>query len=336
MNPGKRSRAPRVPSPEEETSGTIVLTPVPPFDFPLSAAIFSGGDPQIRSFSGGEFRQVLRVRDTLLLATVTGSGTVDHPVVHLRLAPGPGNERLAREAGDLIRRIFNLDLDISPFPAAVRGDPVMSALALRLRGLKPPRTPSVFEALVDSVTEQQISLTAARSIERRIIRAFGDTLAWDGRKYYAFPTPFRLAEASPGELRACGLSGKKAEYIQGISVQIRDGLLDLEDHGPDEDTRAIVAGLTGIRGVGVWTAELTVLRGLSRLDAIPADDLGIRRSISAFYSKETRIDTDEARRIADGWGAWKGLAAFYLLVAEWHGIPGPAGAGIVKGDRAPS
>jgi DNA-3-methyladenine glycosylase II len=305
---------------------TLELSPVPPFDFPLSAAIFSGGDPQIRAFSGGEFRQVLRVRDQLLLATVTGSGTVDHPEVHLRLVPRPGDERVARGAGEVIRRIFNLDLDISPFPAAVRGDPVMSALAERLRGLKPPRTPSVFEALVDSITEQQISLTAARSIERRIIRAFGDILAWDGSEYFAFPTPARLADASLEDLRACGLSGKKAEYIQGIAVQIRDGLLDLENHGPEERTQAIVLGLTGIRGVGLWTAELAVLRGLSRLDAIPADDLGIRRSISAFYSKEARIDTAEARRIAEVWGPWKGLAAFYLLVAEWQGIgiPGPA------------
>jgi DNA-3-methyladenine glycosylase II len=70
----------------------------------------------------------------------------------------------------------------------------------------------------------------------------------------------------------------------------------------------------------LWTAELAVLRGLSRLDAIPADDLGIRRLISRYYSKTSRIDTGEARRIAEAWGAWKGLAAYYLLVAEQVGI----------------
>jgi len=105
------------------TSGpatTIRLTPVPPFDFALSAAIFSGGDPQIRSFSDGTFRQVLRIGDDLLLATVTGSGTVDRPVVSLRLDPGPVDGRVAREAADLIVKIFNLDLDITPFAGAVR------------------------------------------------------------------------------------------------------------------------------------------------------------------------------------------------------------------------
>jgi DNA-3-methyladenine glycosylase II len=266
------------------------------------------------------FRQVLRVGDSLFLVTVTASGSVDRPVVHVRLEPEPAGGKEAREAGETVEKIFNLGLDLSPFPVAVSGDPVMFALARRLRGLKPPRTPSVFEALVDSVIEQQISLAAAHGIERRVIRAFGDSLAWQGEEYYAFPTPARLADALPGDLRACGLSGRKAEYIIGIAGRVRDGTLDLEGHGPGEDTGAIIRELVGIRGVGLWTAELTVLRGLSRLDALPADDLGIRRSIAAFYAAGSRIDAAGARRIAGRWGAWKGLAAYYLMVAGMLGI----------------
>jgi DNA-3-methyladenine glycosylase II len=222
--------------------------------------------------------------------------------------------------GKAVTSLFNLDLDLSLFTKAVRDDPVMSALAARLRGLKSPRTATVFEALTDSIIEQQISLAAAHSIEKRVVRALGDTLEIGGETYYAFPTPARLAEATPEELRACGLSMKKAEYIIGIARRIRDGDLDLENYGPGKDTETIVGELSSLRGVGLWTAELAVLRGLSRLDAIPADDLGIRRSISRYYSKTSRIDTGEARRIAEAWGAWKGLAAYYLLVAEQVGI----------------
>jgi DNA-3-methyladenine glycosylase II len=297
-----------------------MLSPVPPFDFPLSASIFFGGDPQIRSYADGAFRQVIRVRGDLLLATVTSSGTVDEPGVRLRIDPGGIPGEVIREAGRIISTIFNLDLDLSLFVRAVRSDPVMSALARRLRGLKPPRTPTVFEALVDSIAEQQISLTAARSIEMRVIQTFGDTLGLEGRVYHAFPSPESLADATLGELRACGLSGKKAEYIQGIARQVRGGSLDLENHGPEEETQAIIRELTSIRGVGPWTAELAVLRGLSRLDAIPADDLGIRRSISLYYWRGSRIDTAEARQIAGAWGSWKGLAAYYLIVAERVGI----------------
>ncbi|MDD1670317.1 MAG: DNA-3-methyladenine glycosylase [Methanomicrobiales archaeon] len=222
--------------------------------------------------------------------------------------------------GQTVTTLFNLNLDLSLFMKAVRDDPVMSALARRLRGLKLPRTATVFEALVDSIIEQQISLAAAHSIERRVVRTFGDTLELEGNVYYAFPSPERLADATLEELKACGLSGKKAEYITGIARRVRDRILDIENHGSEEDIQAIIRELTAIRGVGLWTAELAALRGLSRLDAIPADDLGIRRSISHYYAKTSRVDTGEARRIAEAWGEWKGLAAYYLLVAERLGI----------------
>ena len=297
-----------------------MLQPVPPFDFDLSASIFSGGDPDIRSYRGGAFRQAVRVKDRLVLIIVTSEGTVDLPRVKVEFQPCPIPAGVLKDLGLAVTTLFNLNLDLSLFIAAVRDDPVMSAIAARLRGLKPPRTATVFEALVDSIIEQQISLTAAHSIEKGVTRTFGDILEIGGGRYYAFPTPGRLADASPEELSACGLSLKKAEYITGIARRIRDRDLDLENHGPGEDTESIIRELTTIRGVGLWTAELAALRGLSRLDAIPADDLGIRRSISHYYSKTSRIDTDEARRIAEVWGEWKGLAAFYLLVAERLGI----------------
>ncbi|HMA06001.1 MAG TPA: DNA-3-methyladenine glycosylase [Methanomicrobiales archaeon] len=296
---------------------------MPPFDFDLSASIFSEGDPDIRSYRDGTFRQVLRLGGRLVLVDVTAGGTVDRPQVGVEVRPGPIPPGIRKVAGETVSRLFNLDLDLSPFEREVGADPVMSAMSQRLRGLKPPRTATVFEALIDSITEQQISLTAAHSIERRIVRTFGGTLEVEGHAYFAFPSPERLADASLEELRICGLSGKKAEYINGIARRVREGTLDLENHEPGEETADIIRDLTAIRGVGVWTAELAALRGLSRLDAIPADDLGIRRAISRYYSRESRIDTTEARRIAEAWGRWRGLAAYYLIVAERRGIEVP-------------
>ena len=90
-----------------------------------------------------------------------------------------------------------------------------------------PSTATVFEALIDSIIEQQISLKAAWSMQRRLIEAFGDTLSLQGRTYFAFPVPEKLAAASIEQLRACGLSGRKAEYVQGVAELVADGL-DLE------------------------------------------------------------------------------------------------------------
>jgi DNA-3-methyladenine glycosylase II len=304
----------------EGEEGTIFLDPVPPFDFHLSASIFAEGNPEIRSFAEGAFRQLLRVQGQLVLVTVRSEGTVDCPRLLVRVEPGPLRPGLPGAAGQAVSRLFSLDLDLSLFGRAVRADPVMSALARHLRGLKPPKTATLFEALLDSIIEQQISLSAAHSIEGRFTRTFGDTLGLDGRTYYAFPTPERLAAARLDEIRGCGLSQRKAEYIAGIARMVSGEELDLEHPGPEEETGALIRELTGLRGVGVWTAELALLRGLSRLDAIPADDLGIRRAMSRYYARTSRIDTAEARLIAEGWGEWRGLAAYYLLVAERRGI----------------
>jgi DNA-3-methyladenine glycosylase II len=87
-----------------------------------------------------------------------------------------------------------------------------------------------------------------------------------------------------------------------------------------QDPQAIIAELDEIKGIGVWTAELTMLRGMQRLDALPADDFGIRRVISTYYRGGVPIKAAEAREIAEAWGKWKGLAAFYLIIAEVKGI----------------
>jgi DNA-3-methyladenine glycosylase II len=113
---------------------------------------------------------------------------------------------------------------------------------------------------------------------------------------------------------------RKAEYIQNAAKLIANGNLDLEAMKNEENPQRIIAELDEIRGIGVWTAELTMLRGMQRLDALPADGFGIRRVISRYYCGGKALKSAEAREIAKSWGRWKGLAAFYLIIAEVKGI----------------
>ena len=84
---------------------------------------------------------------------------------------------------------------------------------------------------------------------------------------------------------------------------------DLETIKTSKKADEIVEELDKIGGVGIWTAELTMLRGMNRLEALPADDLGLRRTISNYYFDGKSIKSAEARKIAENWGEWKGLAA---------------------------
>ncbi len=304
----------------------LKIEPLPPFDLDLSARLFSEGDGRIRKYEGGAYWQVLRLGERLALATVRSLGRVEEPLLSLELLAKDeisGPEKTA--AKDLINKIFNLQLDLRPFYETVKGDEVMSRLTKALRGLRSPSTASVFEALVDSIVEQQISLYAAWSVQRRLTEAFGEVLSIGERKYYAFPLPERLAPATIEELRACGLSGRKAEYIRDASRLVAEGL-NLEGLAARGDEE-IIEELTRIRGVGVWTAELTMVRGMQKLDAVPADDLGIRRAISHYYCDDRKISGMEARRTAERWNGWRGLASFYIIMAERLGIDNPLKGG---------
>lgn len=296
----------------------LKIKPAAPFDLDLSARIFSDGDERFRRYEAGEYWQVIRLGERLALITLRSMGTVDAPELSVHLEPGEFSNDEVNMAKETVVRLFNLDLDLLPFYKAVRDDKVMSALTERLRGLHSPTTQTVFEALVDSIIEQQISLNVAWSLERRVIETFGDVLQVNDKAYYAFPRPVTLAVASVEQLRNCGLSMRKAEYIRDSAKLIADGL-DLESLR-DYDDNSIIEELSRIRGVGVWTAELTMIRGMQRLDAIPADDLGLRRCISHYYCGDRKITGSEARKIAEKWKGWRGLASFYLIMAERLGI----------------
>jgi DNA-3-methyladenine glycosylase II len=293
----------------------ITLEPLPPFDLNLSARLFSEGDSRIRRYEAGAYWQVLRLGKRLALATVRSLGTVEEPRLSLELlAEGGISGPKETAAKDLVCKIFNLKLDLRPFYDAVKGDPVMYRLTQALRGLKSPSTASAFEALIDSIVEQQISLNVAWSVQRRLTERFGDLLIIGEKKYYAFPLPEKLAMATIDDLRACGLSGRKAEYIRDASRLVASGL-DLEGLANRREGE-IIEELTRIRGVGIWTAELTMVRGMQKLDSIPADDLGIRRAISHYYYDDRKISGMEARRTAERWKGWRGLASFYIIMAE--------------------
>jgi DNA-3-methyladenine glycosylase II len=299
----------------------IVVAALPPFSFDLSSEIFSNGDRQIRRSENGRFRQVIRVNGKLFLATVEAAGTVDKPKVHVELKSD--SEITAEDkktASEAVNALFSLDVDLKPFYETVKNDQVMAAVTRKLWGLKSPTTSTVFEALVDAIVEQQISIKVAHTIEARITKKFGAVLDLEGDVYYVHPTPQRLAAVSTEELRQCGLSFRKAEYIKGAATLIAEGKLDLENFRSYESSEQIIKELDAVRGIGVWTAEFTMLRGMQRLEALPADDLGLRRVISRYYRDGKIVQSSEARRIAENWGNWKGLAAYYLVMADTKDI----------------
>jgi DNA-3-methyladenine glycosylase II len=300
---------------------TFTLSPLAPFNLALSAQIFTGLNRQVRSYVDGVYSQVLNVDGKLVLAKITQQGTTQKPQLTIELTSNqPLTEKTTTSAQKTIEYIFNLNLDLNEFYRHTQNDPAMHKITSSLCGFKYPTTPTAFESLLDSIVEQQISIKIARTIEERLAQKFGDRLELDGECFYASPTSHNIEAASINDIKSCGLSQRKAEYLYGAAHRIVNGELDLEGMKTNPNIDAIIAELDAIKGIGVWTAELTLFRGMQRLEVLPADDFGIRRVISNYYCGGRAIKEPEAREIGKAWDKWRGLAAFYLLSAEFNGV----------------
>ncbi len=264
------------------------------------------------------YQIALRVGDLPVLFSVMERGSTDRPDIRMRVqTTDPLTSAEVREAKNLAETILNLTLDLNRFYQVVQTDPVLRPLSVSLRGLKPRRISSVFEALVRSIIEQQISLVAAHHIQDNVIQAYGTRLSFGDGLWYIFPTAEDLARTTEEDLRACGLSRSKASYIHTIARDIVEGSVSVDNLIKEQDPAAIHSRLMEMKGVGDWTAEMVMLRGMGRYDVFPATDLGLRRILSHFYqNKEEPMDPESARRQAESWGPWKGLAGFYLIAAE--------------------
>ena len=246
-----------------------------------------------------------------LQVTVTQSAPPPMPVLDVEVH-GPHVLRHDEAAiRVLLEKMLGLNIDLTGFYQCAATDPRLAAFAGRFLGGKPPRLPSVFEALVNGISCQQLSLTVGITLLNRLCAAYG--LAIEGQ--HAFPRPVDLCNATVTDLRAMGYSTRKAENILGLAQALVGGELELEALNAVDDATA-EARLLELAGVGRWTAQYVLLRGLGRLDIFPADDVGSQAKLQRWFELETRPDYAGMHQILDRWAPYRGLLYFYLLLDQ--------------------
>jgi DNA-3-methyladenine glycosylase II len=218
------------------------------------------------------------------------------------------NERIRASA--IVRRILGVEQELSRFYSAARDIPWLWPLAVRMRGVKPPRYPTLWEACVNAIVFQQVSLSAASSITRRVIMALGLPLKRGNIVLHAFPSAdrFRVADDI---LRAAGLSTNKLATLRRVADALLSGSLDVAmlEERPSPDAAEI---LCGIKGIGPWTATVILLRGLGRLDVFPMRDSSVARNL-AFVAGAATVDVD---RVLNELGGQRGMLYYHLLLAR--------------------
>ena len=180
-----------------------------------------------------------------------------------------------------------------------RRDPVMGAIMRRHRGVHMTARGEPFMTLARAICGQQISVKAAQSVWNRVVACCAEV------------TPENVLARKRTQLRACGLSDRKTEYIADLAQHFADGKIHARDwpHMSDEE---IIAELTDVRGVGRWTAEMFLMFNLLRPDVFPLGDLGLQKGIRLAYFNDRKTSLKKMKKLGETWRPWRSVATWYL------------------------
>ena len=214
-------------------------------------------------------------------------------------------------AAAITRRVFGLDIDTGPLLSDVAADSRFLSVAQRFAGLRPVQIADPFETVIWAILGQQINVRFAATLKQALVMQFGAEVKGFGRSMRLFPEPEQLAALDhERDLRPLQFSRQKSEYSILVAWALVDGTLDL-DGLRSNSSDAVIAVLTGIKGIGRWTAEYVAMRGLGFPDVIPAGDGGLKRIIGREYGFNRLATETEVRAIAESWRPWRSFAAFY-------------------------
>jgi DNA-3-methyladenine glycosylase II len=163
---------------------------------------------------------------------------------------------------------------------------------------------AAFSALVETIVSQQLSTRVADVIFGRVC-----ALCHDGNG--GGLSPERVLALDPTQLRAAGLSGAKAKYVQELAGKVTDGTIVLDDLAalPDEDVTRV---LSQVKGIGPWSTHMFLIFRLHRPDIWPIGDLAIVRALQRYHGFRKAPPLKKLEKLGDGWRPYRSLAAWYL------------------------
>jgi DNA-3-methyladenine glycosylase II len=292
------------------------MTPIPPFRLDLTAwALRRRPENAIDRWDGRTYRRGLIVASQALEVAVRQNGGPEAPQLEVDVTGPRLTVRHEESARALLERMLGVHKDLEPFYKLASHDRRLQPLVEEFRGLKPPQFPTVFEAVVNGIACQQLSLLVGILLLSRLAHRVGLVSKTTNDAEHAFPGPTDFSGVKLESLKPLGFSANKAQVLIDISSAIRDRRLNLESLA-ELDNQVAIERLVELKGVGRWTAEYVLLRGLGRLDIFPGDDVGARKKLAHFLGKKEPLDYDGVRRAVGGWQPYTGLIYFHLLLAR--------------------
>ena len=288
------------------------LAAAPPFRLDLTVwALRRRRDNAIDRWDGETYRRVLPLADGLVEFAVRQAGSAERARIEVCLR-GPNVRASTKpQVARALERLLGLRIDMTDFYRFAASQRRLGRLAARFRGMKPPRFPTVFEALVNAIACQQVTLSLGILLLNKLAVRCAPSLDEGGAN--AFPRPVDLANRRVEDFRRLGFSRQKGRAMIELASSLALGPADLEALAGETDETAIEQ-LLALRGIGRWSAEYALLRGLGRTHIFPGDDVGARNRLQKLLELPQQLDYAAVERRLRRWRPYAGLVYFHLLL----------------------
>ncbi|MCE4600994.1 MAG: hypothetical protein F7C38_05455 [Desulfurococcales archaeon] len=294
---------------------TFTYMPKPPYWFTGHLERFSLPNrplPWIYDWGEKSCRRLIGYREALVPVKVYFRGEPWMPSVKTVIWSRSAEQ--ARGLNEALLECIRARFDYREFLAVLDGWPRLRVLAEKYPGLRPGRTMSLYEALVDSVVKQRIALRMALRVQSRLVSRYGAKLVMKDEVFYSFPLPEALASSKVEDLYGLGLTRMKARALREIALAEVEGRLPSVGEVV-RDPQGNIEELTGLYGVGRWTAELSIAMVHPRFPVGPASDLAVSRGLERLLG--LKLSEARLRELLEDLGDYLGLI-MYLAAYDYE------------------
>lgn len=253
-------------------------------------------------------KKALVIHDEIILIKI-----VERPgFLEIMVLSGENNATIREYLVGFIVEWFDINRDIQPFYDHLANDPYLAYMCEAFGGLRLMGIEDLFEALCWSVIGQQINLSFAYRLKRRIVERYGRFVSFENEVFFTFPGYQVLALAEPEDLKAMQFSQKKAEYVIGLAKAFSSGALSKQRVADLPDFPSRQKLLMSYKGVGLWTANYALMKSLRESEGIPHGDVGLLKALVGHGIISDRNEKEKIEQFFNSYKGWENYVVIYL------------------------
>lgn len=290
------------------------LPAYPPFRLDLTVWVLRRRSKNIiDSWDGVRYVRIFSFGDNPIKVSVFQKGREPQiAVIASSFHPIPAIQEMLTQ---LLNRILGLEINLDSFYQFAKKDERLSPLVKQFIGLKPPCFSNIFESLTNAIACQQVSLESGLTSLNRLVQQYGCSFQEGEKVYYSFPEASTIMHCNTVNLRTLGFSQRKSEALINLALAItsqKDTYSKLEQKS-DKD---IVEILSNLKGIGRWSIEYAMLRGLGRIEILPGDDVGFQKNLKQLFALDKMPNYNDIQELSQNWYPYAGLVYFHLLLKK--------------------